>query len=460
MKRFSIVLAVLLSAWPQCGCAGSEESPDSAAATTSPASRPSELAVAPPAGTSLVRPENLVYRGAFRLPEGSGSSSWEWSGYAITYCPEGDPGGERDGYPGSLFAVGHDHQQMVSEISIPRPVISTQKRVDDLNVATTLQPFRDIRNDLFGELEIPRAGLAYLPSERDGQPGKLYFCWGQHFQFELDPSHGRCDLNLERPAAEGLWRIGNYTNYVTNDYMCDIPEAWSRQNLPGFRLATGRFRDGEWGGLGPALLAIQPPAEDESLPNGAAIEQVRTLLMYGKPQAGAAELDVTDRDQMSGYSAADEWSGVSWLSAGERAAVVFVGTKGEGKTWYGFANGVEYPTSGDPNDPVPDVPPFPFDARGWWSAGISAQMLFYNPADLAAVAAGTMPSWEPQPYAHLLLDGYLFDPGFDHPRQKRYLLGACCFDRERGLMYIVERRADESDKSLIHVFSIGGSNHD
>ena len=148
MKRFSIVLAVLLSAWPQCGCAGSEESPDSAAATTSPASRPSELAVAPPAGTSLVRPENLVYRGAFRLPEGSGSSSWEWSGYAITYCPEGDPGGERDGYPGSLFAVGHDHQQMVSEISIPRPVISTQKRVDDLNVARTLQPFRDIRNDL------------------------------------------------------------------------------------------------------------------------------------------------------------------------------------------------------------------------------------------------------------------------------------------------------------------------
>jgi hypothetical protein len=72
---------------------------------------------------------------------------------------------------------------------------------------------------------------------------------------------------------------------------------------------------------------------------------------------------------------------------------------------------------------------------------------------LAAVAAGTMPTWAPQPYATLNLDPYLFNPGFDFERQKRYLLGAISFDRAHGNLYVIERRADE-EKSLVHVFTI------
>ncbi len=63
--------------------------------------------------------DDLVYQGAFRLPEASNNSNWEYSGLAMTCYPEGDPQGANDGYPGSIFAVGHDHQQHVSEISIP-----------------------------------------------------------------------------------------------------------------------------------------------------------------------------------------------------------------------------------------------------------------------------------------------------------------------------------------------------
>ncbi len=80
-------------------------------------------------------------------------------------------------------------------------------------------------------------------------------------------------------------------------------------------------------------------------------------------------------------------------------------------------------------------------------------MIFYDPADLADVAHKKRQPWEPQPYATLSLDPYLFDPGFNHERQKRYLLGDVAFDRERGLLYLVERRAD-GEKSLIHVFSV------
>ncbi len=107
--------------------------------------------------SNLIQPEDLTYLGAFRLPGESGGSSWEYSGYAMTYYPNGDPAGPEDGFPGSLFAVGHDQQQFVSEISIPEPIISSAKNPADLNTAVTLQPFADIRGGLFDYLEIPPA---------------------------------------------------------------------------------------------------------------------------------------------------------------------------------------------------------------------------------------------------------------------------------------------------------------
>ncbi|MEQ8785051.1 MAG: hypothetical protein RIC55_02075 [Pirellulaceae bacterium] len=416
-----------------------------------------ESQTAPEVAARRIDPETLIYRGAFRLPAVSGDSNWEYSGYAMTYFPEGDPEGPDDGYPGSLFAVGHDHQQMVSEISIPAPVISETKDPRELSTAATLQPFADIRGGLVGELEIPRAGLEYLPSSDATRPGKLHFCWGQHFQFERDPSHGWCDLTLASPHPQGLWKLDDFTNYVANDYLFQIPSAWAERNLPGYRLATGRFRDGRWGGLGPALLAYAPPDESNPPTAGATIEKVKTLLMYGAPQAGVAELEVNDARRMKGFSESDEWSGGAWLTAGEAAAVILVGTKATGKTWYGFANGVVYPTSGDPSEAIPEVPPFPYDARGWWSEGVSAQMLFYDPAQLAAVASGAMQPWEPQPYATLAIDKQLFEPGYDHVRQKRYLVGACALDQARGILYVVERQVkQDEERSLIHVFQIKG----
>lgn len=412
-----------------------------------PPERPIALANGDP--TERVLAKDVAYLGAFRLPSPSGGSNWEYSAYAMTYYPKGDPKGPKDGFPGSIFAVGHDHHQMISEISIPSPIVSQAKRVADLPIATTLQPFTDVRGGLVGELEIPRAGLEYLPA-LDSTAGKLHFCWGQHFQFERDPSHGWCDLTLTHPNSRGLWKLGDYTNYVTNDYLFEIPDQWARHHLPGYRLVTGRFRDGHWGGRGPALLAYSPPKD----PTTKVAAQVKPLVMYGRSQ-NAPELEVNERWQMAFFSEADEWSGGAWLTRGDRQAVVLVGTKGTGDTWYGFSNGVVYPTSGDPNDPIPKVPDFPHDARGWWSKGIAAQMIFFDVDDLAKVARGQTDSWTPQPFATLSIDKHLFEPGYDHMRQKRYLLGACCFDRQGGRLFVAERQVQQDEeRSLIHVFQV------
>lgn len=414
------------------------------------------LMAPPPALGQRIQPADLVYLGAFRLPDGSNGTDWTYSGYGMTHYPGGDPTGPDDGYPGSLFAIGNDQQQLVSEISIPAPVISPTKNVNDLPTATTLQPFRDITGGMFGPLELPRADLEYLPAQGSQTSGKIHFCWGQHFQFDQVPSHGWCELDLSDPQSAGAWYFGNYSNYVTNDYLFEIPTDWAAANTPGQRLATGRFRDGSWGGQGPALFAYGPWNDGNPPAANARLTSLTPLLLYGVQTPGAAEITNDPSMKMATYKEPDEWSGGAWLAAGANAAVVLAGTKALGRSWYGFSNGVEYPTSDEPGTVYPEVPPWPHDQRGWWSEDIEAQLIFYDPGDLAAVAAGSKQPYEPQPYATFALDSYLFDPGFDHERHKRYLVGDISFDRQRGYLYLIERMADE-DKSIVHVFAVQSS---
>ncbi len=462
--RFVLYCAIFLAL---AGCAGAvSDSPagvPSPTPPTNPTQQPAiegDTAVPPPTTepiapsappAQLIQPGDLAYLGAFRLPD---RDDWEYSGYAMTYYPDGDPNGSGDGFPGSLFILGHDQQQLVAEISIPAPIVSPDKNAAGLNRAALLQPFADITGGAFGELEIPRAGLAYLPPQAGQASGKLYFAWGQHFEFERTPTHGWSELDLSAPQTAGLWYVGDFPNYVLNDYLFPIPEAWAGANAPGQLLATGRFRDGVWSGLGPSLFAIGPWLDGNPPPPGARLGDVTPLLLYGRSLPNNPEIDVSEGHQMNNYAEPDEWSGGAWLTAGGgKTAVIFVGTKALGESWYGFANGVVYPTSGDADEEYPEVPPWPYDDRGWWSEDIEAQIIFYNPDELAAVARGEMATWDPQPYAVMSLDDLLFDTGFDYERQKRYLVGAVSFDRERGYLYIVERRADE-ERSLIHVFQI------
>jgi hypothetical protein len=383
-----------------------------------------------------ILPSQLTYEGAFRLP-GPEDTGWGWGGSALTYRPGGDPGGPPDGYPGSLFGTGHDHTQYVSEIDIPVPVVSAGKDVDELNTAATLQDFSDVRGNLYDRYywEIPRAGLAYLPAQGAQATDKLHFCWGVHMQ-ELDDgvTHGWCELDLSNPQPEGAWRMGGYINYVTADYMFDIPLAWADLYVPGMYLATGRFRDGGQGGEGPSLIAYAPYGTDSPPAAGSTISAV-PLLLYGSVYE-------SNPRAMDSYHHSDEWSGGAWLAAGDRGAVVFVGTKGQGDCWYGCKDGTVWP----------DEPPFPPECpeRGWWSTSFVGQLLFYSPADLAHVAQGKMQPDEPQPYAIMEVDSYLYH--LTSP-QEWYHVGALAFDRERGLLYLVEPFAD-GDKPIIHVWRV------
>jgi hypothetical protein len=393
-------------------------------------------------------PDDLEYLGAFRLPEASGGSNWEYSGQGLTYYPAGDPSGPEDGFYGSLFGFGHDHHVQVSEISIPAPVLS--KNLDELNTAVTLQPFADLSGGLFNPeaMDLPVADLAYLPPGSGQEPGKLHFTFGQHFQ-DFEPSHGWAELDLSNPRPVGPWVLEGYTNYVTNDYLFDIPTDWAAAYTPGQSLATGRFREGVWGGFGPALFAYSPPTA------GTTITSVTPLLLYGVQEPGLTDITTDESMQMDGYQEADHWLGGAWLTSNDKSAVIFVGTKALSHSWYGFANGVvwDYDCADQVPATCPDPPDWPYDNRGYWAEDYQAQVVFFDPADLAAVARGEMQTWKPQPYATLILDEYLFDPELDYAEYKRDLVAAAAFDREHGLLFIIERLSDEY-KSVIHVWRI------
>lgn len=391
--------------------------------------------------TTLLQPDNFEYLGAFRLPADPEGMGWEYGGGAMTYYPEGDALGPDDGFVGSLLATGHDWYTYVGEISIPTPVISADKNVEDLPVATTLQEFQDIRGGLFDflDFEIPRVGLEYLPAQGDQETGKLYFAWGQHYQEDGQVvSHGWAELDLANPQTAGAWYLGDYSNYSTNDYIFAIPSEWAAINTPEMSLATGRHRDGGWSGQGPSLFAYGVPSDPP--PAETQLEAV-PLLLYGSTLDGGSPNTMTD------YHYSDEWMGGAWLTAGEKSAVIFVGTKGVGEYWYGFANGVVWPDE----PPFPEIPPYPNDDRGWWSTSFEGQFIFYNPDDFAAVANGEMETYEPQPYAILNVDEVLFNI---QSEQQKFHLGAAAFDRERGYLYVFELFADE-DRPIVHVWRVG-----
>ena len=333
-------------------------------------------------------------------------------------------------------------------------------------VAATLQAFSDIRGGIFGNYEglvLPRAGLEYLPAQGSQTSDKLYFCWAQHIQaFEV--SHGWCDLDLSNPQTAGPWYFGSWTNYVANDYIFEIPTAWASVNTPGLLLATGRAREGPWAGLGPALFAYAPWLDGNPPAPNATLTRIVPLLLYGEQQPGTPEIVTDPSRQVNNYGDGDHWWSGAWLTAGDNAAVIFVGTKGLGNHWYGFQNGTIWPYDcAEPDTPpCPDYPPYPYDQRGFWADDYSAQIMFYDPADLAAVAQGTMESWEPQPYATMILDDYLFEPYDTSTREsflqryKRDLVTAVAFDRARGFLYVTERQVDD-EKSIIHVWEVDGS---
>jgi hypothetical protein len=437
-----------------------------------------------PMPSQLVQPSDMVYVGAFRLPGGdTPPQTFAYGGNAMTFNPDGDPT-NNDAYPGSLFVMGHDRMpygdlpdgSQVAEVSIPVP--GSAPNPADLPQAGFIQDFHDVTAGFFTQLEeIPKTGMQYLNHPATGP--KIHLCWGQHLQLPDVASHAWFNASLDRPNLQGVWFVSDHNLYSVNGYMFDIPADWADAHVEGRYLATGRFRDGGQGGMGPVLIAYRPWLADGSAPPSGTRLPATTLLLYENAYNTSEFVRC-----MNGYQHPDEWEGGAWITTPSgKSAVLFAGTKSTGaKHWYGYIHpdGPEYPcVDAHVTDFVTcrmadgsSCPPEDFagccdedqgtcvTGRGWWSNSFDAQLILYDPADLARVAAGEIESWQPQPYASLDIDEHLYlaPPVWDEYTvgmgvQRRNRIGAAAYDRNSGLLYVLEQSAEEA-KPVVHVWRI------
>ena len=485
----SIYLPLLLKGWlrlsptPTATDAATASSTPTSTATYAAAGSPTPTATPTmPLAADLLRPGDLAYQGAFRLPDdGERPLTFEYGGGAMTFNPQGDAAGPPDGFPGSLFVMGHDRMawgelpdgNQVAEINIPVPVVTSE--LNQLQQAGFLQGFHDVTRGHFTNLEeLPRVGMEYLDAPVIGP--KIHLAWGQHMPPDtVEATHAWFDPHLSNPDFQGSWFIGQQSFNSVNGYMFAIPAVWADAHAEGRYLATGRFRDGGWSGMGPALFAYRPWLSDGSAPpSGTRLEET-VLLLY-------ASSETTENIErcLNGYQHPDEWEGGAWITTDTgKTAVLFAGTKSTGdKYWYGWVNpaGSQLPCvevelvgtfvlcrmadgSACPPEDLLGCEGHN-DYRGWWSTRFDAQFILYDPADLARVAAGEISSWEAQPYASINVDEHLF---FNPPQwerdnlgtgvQRKYRLGSVAYDRANGLLYVLELFGDGA-KPVVHVWRV------
>lgn len=368
-----------------------------------------------PLHPQMVTPGNFEYLGAIRPPLVQGrSSTFSYGGWAVTYREDGDPDGPDDGFPGSLFIGGHRQQQLVAEVTIPRPVISPEKNLDDLSVFEVLQDFGDITGGIrthltagssepfeIGGMQVVDDGLHWTTYKYYNVEGRDYL------------SHALSSLDLKRPQPKGLWHLGPFQSgdarwhsYKHAGYICAVPDniadryLGGRNLMSGLQIVTGLQKSSQ----GPALFAYKIP--ERTPPPGASLDAV-PLLWYpmGSP--------------IDKHHHADSWQGAAWLTLGDKQTVIVVGRKAHGPVHYGE------PRPGDC-----------YEDKGYHGSSYEAQMLFYAPGDL--LSAGRRPVANVRPWYRWDsttpgggIDRFMFQ---DCGRE----IGGLTYDRKRNLLYMVE----------------------
>ncbi|MBF0203566.1 MAG: hypothetical protein HQK67_04440 [Desulfamplus sp.] len=386
-------------------------------------------------------PQNLIYQGAFLLPEGD---EWAYSGHALAWYPDGNPDDSGDGYPGSIYTAAHAIDGYVGEISIPAPVKADT--IINLPRAEIIQSPKDITGGLkdkctfdpeclYRELD----GLAYLPNIN-----KIVWNlrdWYNAAGFDQD-SLGWSNPDMSDP--QGVWHIGSresennlFHNAKTSNYLFNAPQSFTTQWLDGKSLIAGSSREaGVLGGSqGPTLFALAP-WEDGNPPAPSSNLDAIALLYY--PEKYDCVWENAAVCDYPGYSAADHWNGGAWIETASANAVIISGRKGLGSSCYGTPEECGNDTC--------------VTSKGYHAYPYQPQVLFYDPEDLKAVRAGTKSPWQVLPYEILSLENITYNQGCA-------AIGAAALDSDNGYLYITEKEIDDVENGIwgvtaVHVWKI------
>lgn len=366
----------------------------------------------------------LTYEGAFRVPrELDERATFDYGGTALSF----------DEARRSLWLVGHDHHQLVAEISIPE--IRRGAALGQLATAELLTPFRDIlqgRRPLVGDNTSKIGGL--LRDGRDWIVSVFLYYDGAGVQ---TMSHFRVDRS---DRVSGPFQLGDQSGQAgfVAGYMTDVPLEWRSQlgapALTGLCCVSVISRSS----LGPAVSAFDPRHVGTQAP-------VPAAALLGYP---------------GGHPTLGEWSSNSPLFNGNAQVgglvfppgtgrVLFFGRIGLGPFCYGTGTSVPelhgrpVPGTGTTYCYDPDVSwqgthGYPYALHAW----------VYDAADLAAVRRGDKNHWEIRP-----LTAATFSLPFEDGQK---LVGGAAYDPATQRIFLSVLVQDDA-RPIIHVLRLASA---
>jgi hypothetical protein len=309
----------------------------------------------PPTTGTLIRAANMQFLGAFKLPgdDQAPAATYNYGGHALAYNAANN----------SLFVAGHDWEQRVGEVKVPALKSGTY---DQLDVAIQLQSPAAVKARLPTNLlyDLKLGGLLWTGNKLIGSAYEFYDANGA-----TQVSHFTLSGALATGQVTGLHRVGTLGGGYVGGYMGTIPSEW--QARLGGKYLTGLtginiVSRGSWGQsafvFDPDKLGVTDP-----LP-------VIPLVYY------------TQANPLAIYDAPSPWWNVLSRTRGivfpeGTDSVLFFGSHGNGDPVYG---GGGY-----------SAPPYVYKC---WA---------FDAKELEKVKAGTKQPWEPRPYDHWELSGFV-----------------------------------------------------
>ena len=345
--------------------------------------------------TTLVQSTNLVYQGAFTLPN-AGGNGFTYGGSALAYNPANN----------SLFVVGSTLDAQSAEVSIP--AIG--------GTATLLQALTD---PLAGKRSQVGGGDVYIGGQLVYK-SMLYVSAFVYYDGSGSQtlSHFSRSPTLSQAAVTGPYRVGDMGAGFYSGYMGLVPADW--QSAFGAPAVTGNccLSIISRTSYGPALNAFDPAATTQT---------AKPLVYYTSTNQTLGTYGASGSHPV--FNGSTRVTGVVFPEGS--GTVLFFGRTGIGAYCYGEALACN-----DPAVPYKGEHAFPYRPYVW----------AYRAADLAAVKAGTKLPWTVVPYATWEL------PEFGQDYLGEFALGGAAYDPATSRIFLVERMG--STPARIHVYKV------
>ncbi|NCC25978.1 MAG: hypothetical protein EOM25_12425 [Deltaproteobacteria bacterium] len=403
-----------------------------------------------------LQPSDLVYQGAFRLPD-----EFNWGALGMSYYPSGIGG------QGSLLVTGFqspsspEHpaeacwdpswscNSYYGQVLIPTPTKAFNW--ESLPMAQLSGGMINYDQGLAATVHreyVFVSDIEYMPRSGSQSRDKVYGAleaWYAEGIFGEGSFPTIWMSNMDGTGARGVFHVGPesvpFHGRKMGSYLFTVPQWYADQYLGGRRLVTGRSRgtpasidpvttDG--GSQGPTLFAFRALDSDDPTGNLDALPFLYYRVKY--PGCAGPNVGPTAECDYPFFSMCDDWTGGAFVDTGSKRAVMLLGLKGS-RNCYGGAG------CGDPCG----------DGQGYHCDPSERQVIFYDVHALGDIAKGQVDPWSVLPYA-------VWKPGeFYQTGVTCWNAGGMTFDSENGRVFMVERgMGGETNACVVHVWRVVG----